>query len=50
MKLRYQPTYTLDEAMQTFHTETKREKKKDNVQVFEGDNDSVEGIMFSKNE
>jgi len=48
--LKYQPTFSLESTMETFHRETKRELKKDSKQGFvEGDNDSVEGIMFDKN-
>ena len=47
VKLVYQPTYSLDETMDVFNRETKKEtKKRDGID--EDDNDSVEGIMFTK--
>lgn len=47
MRLSYQPTYSLDETMETFDRETKRESKRPDG-VDEEDNDSVEGIMFDR--
>ena len=43
VKLVYEPTYSLDEAMNVFHREIK-------VDGSHAENDSVEGIMFSRNE
>lgn len=45
MKLVYQPTYNLDEAMAVFNRETKKDEM-----MGATDNDSVEGIMFSREE
>jgi len=47
VKLVYQPTYSLQETMDVFIRETKKDVTKLEV-VDENDNDSVEGIMFTK--
>ncbi len=48
VRLSYQPTYSLEETLETFNRETKRETKRGSEEEVEDDNDSVEGIMFDK--
>ena len=46
IKLVYEPTYSLDETMEVFARETKKDSTKlDQVDI--GDNDSVEGVMYT---
>jgi len=47
VKLVYEPTYSLDETFEVFTRETKKDTQKLN-EVDENDNDSVEGIMYTK--
>jgi delta24-sterol reductase len=47
IKLVYEPTYSLQETMEVFTRETRKDNAKLEV-VDENDNDSVEGIMFTK--
>ena len=44
----YEPTYSLEETMDVFARETKKDIQKLD-EIDENDNDSVEGIMFTKN-
>jgi len=46
VKLVYEPTYSLDETMEVFVRETRKDSTKLD-QIDEGDNDSVEGIMYT---
>ena len=47
IRLVYEPTYSLDETLDVFARETKKDSTKLD-QIDEGDNDSVEGIMYTK--
>ena len=47
IRLEYRPTYTLEETMDVFTEETRKDNSKLDV-VDENDNDSVEGIMYTK--
>ena len=48
IKLVYEPTYSLEETMDVFTKRTKKDNSKLN-EIDEDDNDSVEGIMYTKN-
>jgi len=48
IKLVYEPTYSLEETMDVFARETNKDVSKLN-EIDENDNDSVEGIMYTKN-
>jgi len=48
IKLVYEPTYSLEETMDVFARETNKDISKLN-EIDENDNDSVEGIMYTKN-
>ena len=47
IKIIYEPTYSLEETMEVFARETKKDSSK-LQSIDESDNDSVEGIMFTK--
>ena len=47
IKLIYQPTYSLEETIEIFARETKKDNSKLEI-IDEADNDSVEGIMYTK--
>ena len=47
IKLIYEPTYSLEETIEVFARETKKDNSKLKI-IDETDNDSVEGIMFTK--
>ncbi len=43
----YEPTYSLEETMEVFARETRKDNAKLGV-IDENDNDSVEGIMYTR--